>query len=118
MGDTAAEHGRRRLEGEGVLRLRDEDGQRRLRQVAAAAESVARRGRSEVLGDEVEGVPPLGGLLALRGGRRHTCNGESVRPLNNWVGSAVLWCYVMSMTLCNEVTILLFPATRGSEDLD
>ena len=67
MGDTAAEHGRRRLEGEGVLRLRDEDGQRRLRQVGSA-ESVARRGRSEVLGDEVEveGVSPLGGLLALR----------------------------------------------------
>ena len=64
MGDTAAEHGRRRLEGEGVLRLRDEDGQRRLRQVAI--KSVARRGRPEVLGDEVEGVSPLGGLLALR----------------------------------------------------
>ena len=65
MGDTAAEHGRRGLEGEGVLRLRDEDGQRRLRQVSPA-ESVARRGRPELLGDEVEGVSPLGGLLALR----------------------------------------------------
>ena len=65
MGDTAAEHGRRRLEGEGVLRLRDEDGQRRLRQVAI--KSVARGGRPEVLGDEeVEGISPLGGLLALR----------------------------------------------------
>ena len=64
MGDTAAEHGRRRLEGEGVLRLRDEDGQRRPRQVAI--KSVARRGRPEVLRDEAEGVSPLGGLLALR----------------------------------------------------
>ena len=57
MGDTAAEHGRRRLEGEGVLRLRDEDGKRGLREVAAAADA-------EVLRDEVK-VFLLGRRLAL-----------------------------------------------------
>ena len=64
MGDTAAEYGWRRFEREGVLRLRDEDGQRRLGQVAA--ESVGRRRRAEVFGDMVERVPPPGRLLALR----------------------------------------------------
>ena len=66
MGDTAAEYGRRRFERERVLRLRDEDGQRRLGQVAAAAESVGRRRRAEVFGDEVERVSPPRRLLALR----------------------------------------------------
>ena len=65
MGDTAAEYGRRRFERERVLRLRDEDGQRRLGQVAAA-ESVGRRRRAEVFGDEVERVSPPRRLLALR----------------------------------------------------
>lgn len=65
MGDTAAEYGRRRLEREGVLRLRDEDGQRRLGEVAPEAVGRRRR-RPEVFGDEVERVSPLGRLLALR----------------------------------------------------
>ena len=56
MGDTAAEYGRRRFERERVLRLRDEDGQRGLREVTAAA--------AEVLRDEVK-VFPLGRRLAL-----------------------------------------------------
>ena len=64
MGDTASEYGRRRLEGERVLRLRDEDGQRRLGPVAA--ECAGRRRRPEVFGDEVERVSPLRRFHTLR----------------------------------------------------